>query len=342
MALHTETRRAGPFLADGTTVTYPFNFKLFNVTELAVNVSYDGGTTESAIATDLYTVTLNANQDEQPGGYVTLNTAIEEGAFVSIVSDVKYLQEVVFTNRGGFYPEVLNQSLDRLTIMAQQLKESTDRAITVPSTSDKTPQQLAAEILGVASQANDFAEAAKQTYEQVLQTQREVEELRDTAIVDVTAEGTKQIVLIKDEGSAQVGTVEAEGDKQVERLQNIADFEESGSGVRCTETDWVVSSAVAEGATITVPNNFIYVAGRDHLRVSVNGLTLLKDENFSEVGEADTESSEIVFNMPLAVGDEVQVWTVPLGRGGTDDLIARVKTLEDALSELSRTVVYKE
>ena len=46
--------------------------------------------------------------------------------------------------------------------------------------------------------------------------------------------------------------------------------------------------------------------------------------------------------MPLAVGDQVQAWTVPLGRGGTDDLIERIKILEDSLAQLSQTVVYKE
>lgn len=147
---------------------------------------------------------------------------------------------------------------------------------------------------------------------------------------------------VKNEAIAQVAVVAAEGDKQKERLESIVDFEESAVGIRCTETDWTVSRDSSTGATITLPNNIVYVVGRHHLRVAVNGLTLMKDENFEEVGNPDMESSVIKMNMPLAVGDQVQVWTVPLGRGGTDDLIERIKILEDSLAQLSQTVVYKE
>lgn len=146
---------------------------------------------------------------------------------------------------------------------------------------------------------------------------------------------------VQNEGTVQVAKVQMEGDKQVERLQNIADFEESGSGVRCVEVDWVVQSAVLEGTIVTIPQNFLYVVGRNQLRLSVNGLVLLKDENFVEYGSVDYESNQIVMKMPLAKGDEVQAWTVPLGRGSTDDLFERIKILEDSLADLSSRVVYR-
>lgn len=220
MALNSEIRRAGPFLADGTTVTYSFSFKIFSVDEVTVNVSYDGGSTEEAIESDLYTVNLNENQDEQSGGTVTMKEPIAEGAFVSIVSNVKYLQNVVFTNRGGFYPEVLNQSLDRLTILAQQLKESTERAITVPSTSDKTPAQLASEILSVAAEANTFAEQAKKTYDEVVQTQEAI-----TAINDNVNEKATQVENARTEVSANQASVSAMKAQVELSEKNAADSE---------------------------------------------------------------------------------------------------------------------
>jgi len=42
---------------------------------------------------------------------------------------MEYVQPTEFTNSGGFYPRVLNDSLDRLTIYAQQLEERQSRSI---------------------------------------------------------------------------------------------------------------------------------------------------------------------------------------------------------------------
>ena len=178
MALHTETRRAGPFLSDGVTTVFPFDFKLFETEELAIFVSYDQGITEAEIPSDLYTVTLNANQDQQCGGFVSLKQTVSAGAHLSIVSTVEYLQETVFTNRGGFYPEILNECLDRLTILTQQLKEKIDRAVTVTATSEMTGDELRETLLAVAATANDYAIKAEQTYNATLATKAQVDQVR--------------------------------------------------------------------------------------------------------------------------------------------------------------------
>lgn len=352
MSVNQETeRRAGPYKSDGIQTTFPFTFKIFAPDQVTVVTSLDG-LTETVLEKTEYSVTLEANQDTNPGGSVNLHTPLDSGMLLTVLSAVPYTQTLSLTSRGGFYPEAINQAFDRCVILAQQLREQLNRTLVVPATSGRTPQQVLFDVLETADKANEYAQAAKKTYEEVLKTQAEIEDLRDTAVIEVTNEGTKQVNLVKSEGGTQVSNVNVagstqvtnvtnEGNKQVERLQNIADFEESGSGVRCVEVDWVVQTAVTEGTTITIPQNFIYVVGRNQLRMAVNGLVLLKDENFAEVGETDHESNQIVMNMPLAVGDEVQAWTVPLGRGGTDDLIERIKVLEDSISDLSARVVYR-
>lgn len=352
MSVNQETeRRAGPYESDGIQTTFPFTFKIFAPDQVTVVTSLDG-LTETVLEKTEYSVTIEANQDTNPGGSVNLHTPLDSGMLLTVLSAVPYTQPLSLTSRGGFYPEAINQAFDRCVILAQQLREQLNRTLVVPATSSQTPQEVLIDVLETANTANEYAQAAKKTYEEVLKTQAEIEEFRDTAVVDVANEGIEQVNLVQNEGTTQVSNVNVagstqvtnvtnEGNKQVERLQNIADFEESGSGVRCVEVDWVVRSEIAEGSIITIPNNFIYVAGRNQLRVSVNGLTLLKDENFAEVGEADYESSQIVMKMPLAVGDEVQAWTIPLGRGGTDDLIERIKVLEDSISDLSARVVYR-
>lgn len=334
MALSSEQRRSDRFVGDGSQTAFPFPFKVFALDQVSVMVG-NGIDADDKLDASAYTVTLSTDQDNSPGGTVNLKTPLAGGKVLVILSSIPALQPTVFTNRGGFYPSVLNDSLDRVTALIQQLKEKANRTLVVPATSEQTPEQLLTAILSVAANAQESADLANKVYHEALALKNEVQRV-------IESEGAEQVGLVEAEGATQIANVIAEGDKQAVRLEAIADFEESGVGIRCTETDWTVSSASSTGATITLPNNIVYVVGRHHLRVAVNGLALMKDENFEEVGDPDTESSKIKMQMPLAVGDQVQVWTVPLGRGGTDDLIERIKILEDSIAQLSQTVVYKE
>ena len=54
------------------------------------------------------------------------------GARTTIGSDVAALQKIQLTNNGGFYADVLNGGLDRLTILVQQLIEEQSRSLRVP------------------------------------------------------------------------------------------------------------------------------------------------------------------------------------------------------------------
>lgn len=169
MAISSETRRAGPFQGNGTQTMFEFEFKIFDPSEVRVMVSTDNGETESELDADLYDTELNADQDGMPGGTVTLKEALAEGSILSILSDVPYLQPMVLTNRGGFYPDMLNDSSDRAVILAQQNREILERTLKVPSTSEKTPEQLTEELLEAQTEAKQFATEAAASAEEALQ-----------------------------------------------------------------------------------------------------------------------------------------------------------------------------
>lgn len=143
MTISSQTRKAGPFAGDGATVAYPFSFKVFTSADLMV-VQLDGTSLiESTLVLDTdYTVSLNTNQDANPGGTVTLTTAPPTGDTLVITSDIGYLQPTDLTNQGGFYPKVITDALDRLTIQAQQLKEEVDRAAKLRITAGEDAQTL--------------------------------------------------------------------------------------------------------------------------------------------------------------------------------------------------------
>lgn len=142
MTISSTTRKAGPFIGNGSTVAFPFAFKVFQASDLLVvrldtslNVEH-----ELTLNTD-YTVTLNLDQDSNPGGAVTLiGGPLVSGYTLTLTSDLANLQPTDLTNQGGFYPDVINDALDRATIQIQQLQEQTDRSlkVAVSSTVDAT------------------------------------------------------------------------------------------------------------------------------------------------------------------------------------------------------------
>jgi len=143
MAITTTTRRAGPFIGNDTTTIFPFNFKVFAKTDLLViRVDSGGNLVVLVLGTD-YTATLNDDQDVSPGGSVTLTAAPLASTYSMIItSDVAELQQVILTNLGGFFPDVLNDALDRLTILVQQLQTGVDQSIKFGLTDDLSTASL--------------------------------------------------------------------------------------------------------------------------------------------------------------------------------------------------------
>lgn len=132
MSISSSTRRAGPYAGNGATVAFGFPFKVFATSDLRVAKTSVGGTeTDLVLGTD-YAVSLNSAQDTNPGGTVTAVVAPLTGEKLTILSAVASVQPVVLQNAGGFYPAVLNDALDRNTILVQQLGELLGRTVALP------------------------------------------------------------------------------------------------------------------------------------------------------------------------------------------------------------------
>jgi hypothetical protein len=126
-------RVAGPYLTNGSQTVFPFDFKVLDRDDIrVVRTELSGGEAYNLVFNTEYTVSLNTDQDNNPGGTITTTTTLPSGHRLTLTSDAEIEQPVVFTNTGGFYPSVLNDSLDRLTIIAQQLRVDVDRAFKVP------------------------------------------------------------------------------------------------------------------------------------------------------------------------------------------------------------------
>lgn len=334
MAIGSEIRKSDMYTGDGVQTKFTFAFKLLAAADAEVRVAPEDGT-EEVLAKSAYTCSLNEDQDNNPGGFVTLAEPLAQGATLVVISAEEALQPAVFTNRGAFYPTVLNDSLDRLTILVQQLKENVSRAITTSPTDTMSASELKQKLLDAAQSAFDVAtqqaEAARKSAEEAKAVEERVVTKESDIIADIVAEGDKQDARLI-----------AEGDKQIDRIQMEADNELIANGVGGGEKFWTLSADVAAGTEITIPGGLQYIVNRHHLRVSWNGLVLFIGQNFTEVGAEDEKSGIFKLTFDVKEGDELDVWIGALGKGNVDEAISLAGEASAAVAELSRKVVYKE
>lgn len=155
MTISSESREVGPFTGNGSTTAFPFTFKVIAASDLSVvKTNATTGVSSTLTLTSDYTVTLNTDQNNNAGGTVTLLSALASGYTMMISTAAAYLQPTNLTNGGGFYPTVINDALDRLTIFVQQMLRTINRGIRIPSSESATSTNL---ILPIASlRANNY------------------------------------------------------------------------------------------------------------------------------------------------------------------------------------------
>lgn len=140
--LPTTARKAGPYSCNGSVVDFDFAFKVYTTDDIRVVKTTSAGVESDLTLTSHYTVSLNADQDNDPGGTITTVATYASGNKITIVGDTDYGQPTDITNRGGFYPDVIMKMVDRVVIMAQQLKEGLDRSVKVDVSSTTDPADL--------------------------------------------------------------------------------------------------------------------------------------------------------------------------------------------------------
>jgi hypothetical protein len=151
LTISSTSRKSGPYTGNAVTTAFPFSFKVFATSDVVV-VQTDLYAVETTLVLGVdYTVSLNSDQDSNPGGTVNMIVAPASGYLITLTSAVQNLQAVVLTNGGGFYPQVISDVFDRLTILVQQVAEKTSRALTVAISSGAStalPPPVANNLLG--------------------------------------------------------------------------------------------------------------------------------------------------------------------------------------------------
>lgn len=113
-----------------------------------------------------------------------------------------------------------------------------------------------------------------------------------------------------------------------------------GYGVGGRQETWALTEDVAADTEITLPNSMTYVVGRNHLRISWNGILLYPTQNFDEVGTEDVASTKFKTLFTMKTGDILNAWTAPLGRGDMGNVEQEVAQLTRSVAELSRKAAF--
>lgn len=221
-------RLAGPFTSEGQS-RLPFGFLIFEKTDVYVATADDPeAQAKMLVYGQDYSVEMNADQTATPGGTVVLTTPIVKGNIFVVGSAVAYTQNMQLTNYSRFPPEIINEAMDRVVVQIQQLVERLGRTLSVPPTSDSTPEQLIEKLMAAQNDARQFAEAAQKSAEEAKKSEEQTKEYAEAATVLVpmkaeiktvadniemvktvgqNVESVKSVVSIKDETVAVAGAV---------------------------------------------------------------------------------------------------------------------------------------
>ena len=143
MAVESDLDRA-QYATNGTTGPWTVPFYFLIDTDLQVTYTAADGTETTLSLNSDYSVTGAGNPN---GGTVTTTADYAAGGFITVLRDMEFVQEVVYPESGPFPAKTHETALDRLTMMAQQLREQVGRALSfgagevgsaqLPSASDR-------------------------------------------------------------------------------------------------------------------------------------------------------------------------------------------------------------
>jgi len=119
------------YVGNGAATAWPFSFKAFVESDVEVYIT-DANGVDTKLTTG-YRVSLNTGAGgEVTYPYPTTGAKLTASEKISIARDVPLSQEVDLVDQGPLFAEVLEEALDRVTVINQQQQEKLDRALVIP------------------------------------------------------------------------------------------------------------------------------------------------------------------------------------------------------------------
>ncbi len=122
------------YSCNGSTVAFDFTFPLIATGDMTVIIrtTSTGDTTTLTETTD-YSLS-SSNNDYSAGGTVTTVATHATGKTITLIAETPQTQETTFQDAGILRVAALENSMDKLTLLIQQIQEQLDRALLIPKT----------------------------------------------------------------------------------------------------------------------------------------------------------------------------------------------------------------
>jgi hypothetical protein len=133
MTIASEVNRSGPYNGNGLTTAFAYQFKIYDPLHLQVIKTDPNGTETVLVYQTDYSVTGVGNDG---GGSAVLLVAPPAGYRITLLLKVPFTQDTDLENQGAYYAETVERAFDLNVMRLQQLKERSDRAVTIPASAD--------------------------------------------------------------------------------------------------------------------------------------------------------------------------------------------------------------
>lgn len=219
------------YVWDGSQTNFPISFPFLDNNHIQVWYAEPGQPDTDAVilGKENYTITGAGNP---AGGVLTRTTGWAVGATIAIVRNVPITQLHQYTQYDNFPAESHEDALAKLTMICQQLDEICSRAMTVPVTSEKNPQEYWQDILeqnqialeaslravAAAEQAETCKTQACQCAQDARDTEARIEAAATGQITAINNAGQTQITEIGNVAATKKNEITAEGNNQVSRV----------------------------------------------------------------------------------------------------------------------------
>lgn len=241
---------------------FPFSFKVWDASQLVVTLtSPDGATTEASG----WTADIGASGGEIV--YLHKAAPLPAGWKLAVTRNMPFTQEVNLVSASRFDPQVIEDALDQATAERQQTLEMMRRAVILPATSDKSPQDMVLDVYAArdeAQNASGAAQAAKAEAAAAVTTATAQADRAQgaanaaQAAADAAADEARQAVATElNRASSEADRAQSEADRaqmEANRAQNLANvgpadadklgFVKIGKGIAVTDDGTIFVPAI--------------------------------------------------------------------------------------------------
>ena len=234
-------------LGNGVTKSFPFEFKIFTTSDITVS-KIDVTTnihTPQILGID-YDVKLNDRGDN--GGTITYKAAPTTNQYSFIIRELALTQETDFPKEGKFPEEDIEDTLDKNTMLIQQVDDALGLAIQVPSDVINFDPNLPSPVTGKALLWNETANGLENSVDNINDITAKVDAITDTGSGIIISD-SERIAIVENIGHRNTLTGNphdvTKADLSIENVDNTSDANKPIS----TEAATALSGKLSNSAT---------------------------------------------------------------------------------------------